>query len=154
MSKELKALERKVIEVRRHRVPLTKLFNGLGFREGLAELDKWRCENFNEDEILYGRHLKWRVSYGEAEVIVWRHETDAEYDARLEKNRIARERREAAAKVKAEKQRKAEEAKAKLAAKIPTLTLDDIMKHKNWSVEDMLRFLKVNEPDVFDKLLK
>lgn len=153
MTKAQKALERKVVEVRRQRVPLTKLFNGKEFREGLADLDKWRCDNLNEDEILYGRKLKWRVSYGDTEVIVWRHETDAEYDARQEKNRVARERREQAALKKAEKERIADERKAKLAEDIKAVTVEKVLAAKGWTTEQLVRALRIDEKDL-DKLVK
>lgn len=153
MSKAQRALERKVVEVRRVRVPMTKLFNGKDFREGLAELDKWRCDNLNEDEILYGRQLKWRVAYGDTEVIVWRYETDAEYDSRQEKNRIAREKREQAALKKAEKERIANERKAKLAEEIKSVTVEKILSSKGWNTEQLARALRLDEKEL-DKLLK
>ena len=95
MAKKSNPNARKTVEVDRKRIPFWTLFNGKELRDGIAALEKFR-QSFNEQEILYGCKIHVQGSYDEYYAVVTRLETDKEYNDRLEKQRIAREKREAA----------------------------------------------------------
>lgn len=85
--------QRKTVEIARKRIPLRKLIHGKEIREAAQALESFRLK-FKEEEFLYGGriHVKWD-SYGDAEAVVTRPETDKEFSDRLEKERLAAERK-------------------------------------------------------------
>lgn len=101
-------IERKMVEIDRKRIPLKKLLHGKEVRDAAKAIEEYRL-HLNEKEFLYGATLKIIMNdYSEAYMVATRLETDAEYNDRLERARIAAEQ-------KAERERKrilAAEAKA------------------------------------------
>jgi hypothetical protein len=84
---------RQLVELDKKRIPLRKLLNGKEIREAAKALEDFRLI-FNEQEILYGAKLYVKMdTYGEALLIARRLETDKEYNDRLERARIAAEKK-------------------------------------------------------------
>lgn len=104
---------RKTVELKSKRLPLKKLLHGKEIREAAKALEEFRL-HFTEQEILHGGKIFVKVGqFGEVECVVRRPETDSEYDARIEKARlaeIARLERAEARRIAAEKKRIKEEA--------------------------------------------
>lgn len=84
--------DRKSIVIERKRIPLTKILSNRYIEDAIAELKAFRAK-FAEDEVLYKRKvmIKYDRYSGEYTAEVYRLETDKEYNARLEEERIARE---------------------------------------------------------------
>lgn len=101
--------ERKSIVIERRRIPLTKILHNRYIEDAIAELKAFRAK-FAEDEVLYKRKVMIKYNQGECIAEVYRLETDKEYNARLEQERLAREaklewarKKEEREKIKAEK---------------------------------------------------
>jgi hypothetical protein len=100
-----KTNERQYVELKRKRLFLCKLLNGLEIREAAKNIEKQRLL-FNEEEILLGATISIKMpSYTEVYLVAERPETDNEYAARLEKLRLEEE-------AKAERKRKRDAAAA------------------------------------------
>lgn len=95
--------------IARKAIPLRTLLHGKEIREAAKALEDFRLK-FKEEEFLYGATIKvqWG-SYGDAEAVVSRPETDNKYSNRLEQARIAAEK-------KAERERRRQEQEAIKAA--------------------------------------
>lgn len=107
--------DRKILQIKKIRIPMVKLLDGKEIREAAKALENYRLK-MNELEILHGAKLtiKRDAWNGDYDLIATRLETDQELADRLEKARLAAEakkRREAEKKV-LEAKRK-EEARAK-----------------------------------------
>ena len=129
--------KRKMVEVDRKRVPLRKLFHGKEIREAAAALEDYRLK-LNEAEFLYGAKITLTMdSYGECVAVAKRLETDKEFEARLEKARLAEEAK------KEREARKVIEAEFRAAAaaerqrKQAIETLKSVMKANNLTVKDL-----------------
>lgn len=137
-----KQLERKNVEIGRKRIPLRKLLHGKEIREAAKALEDFRL-GLNEQELLYGAKLIVQMdTYGEAQLIARRLETDNEYADRLEKARVAAEQkaeRERKRKLMAEERAKrdAETRKERVAQHIKELA-----KSNGLSVDELLDALK------------
>lgn len=95
---------RKLVEIGRKRIPLRKLLHGKEIREAAKALEDFRI-SLNEQELLYGAKLTIKMdTYGEAVLYAHRLETDNEYEARIDKARLA-----ALKKAELEKERKLKE---------------------------------------------
>lgn len=133
---------RKLVELGSKRIPMRKLLHGKEIREAAKALEDFRL-TFNEEEILYGAKLTIKVdTYGETTLYAHRPETDKEYADRLEKQRIAAEKKR-----EAEKKRKELEAvrAAKLEAEKKKKALDSIAqlaKSSGLSGDELEVFLK------------
>ena len=88
-----KTEERKTIQVGSKRIALRSLLHGKEIREAAKALEDCRLA-LNEEEFLYGAKLiiKWE-SYGDIVLSARRPETDEEMATRLEKARIASEKK-------------------------------------------------------------
>ena len=107
--------DRKILQIKKIRIPMVKLLDGKEIREAAKALENYRLK-MNELEILHGAKLtiKRDAWNGDYDLIATRLETDQELADRLEKARLAAEvkkRREAEKKI-LEAKRK-EEARAK-----------------------------------------
>ena len=122
--------DRKLVEIGSKRIPLRKLLDGKEIRAAAKALEDFRL-TFNEEEILYGAKLTVKVAtYGEATLYAHRPETDKEYADRLERLRIAAEKKK-----EAEKKRKEQEALR--AAKLES-------EKKQKALESIIQIAKVN----------
>lgn len=83
--------DRKTVEVGRKLIPLRSIMHGKEIREAAKAIEDFRL-NFKEEEILYGAklYINWQ-DYGNVYIVARRLETDAEYEDRLERARIAAE---------------------------------------------------------------
>jgi hypothetical protein len=128
---------RKLVEVGRKRVPLRKLLHGKEIRDAATALEEYRL-HLNEAEFLYGAKITLTMdTYGECIAVAKRPETDSEYNARLEKARLAEEaKREREIKRAAEAEIKAAK-KAETQRKQAIETLKTMMKHNNVTIEDL-----------------
>lgn len=107
--------DRKILQIKKIRIPMVKLLDGKEIREAAKALENVRLK-MNELEILHGATLtiKRDAWNGDYDLVATRPETDQEMADRLEKARLAAEskkRREAEKKI-LEAKRK-EEARAK-----------------------------------------
>lgn len=107
--------DRKILQIKKIRIPMVKLLDGKEIREAAKALENYRLK-MNELEILHGAKLtiKRDAWNGDYDLVATRPETDQELADRLEKARLAAEvkkRREAEKKI-LEAKRK-EEARAK-----------------------------------------
>jgi hypothetical protein len=101
--------DRKIIQIKKLRIPLVKLLNGKDIRTAAKNLEDFRLK-MKEEEILLGATLtvkydNWNSDFN---LIATRPETDNEMNDRLEKARLALE-----AKQRREAERKATEAARK-----------------------------------------
>ena len=81
------ATDRRLVEIKRKRLPLKKLLNGREIREAMAEMENFRRQ-FNEEEFFYGAQLYLEVvDYDRIDAVCKRLETDKEYAARMEEIR-------------------------------------------------------------------
>ena len=106
--------ERKIIEIKRLRIPMQKLLNNKDIRTAAKNLENFRLK-MKEEEILLGATLTIRRdTYGyDYHLVATRPETDQELADRLEKERKALE-----AKRKREAEKKAAEAELALKRKL------------------------------------
>lgn len=109
------ANDRKILQIKKIRIPMVKLLDNKEIREAAKALENYRLK-MNELEILHGATLtiKRDAWNGDYDLVATRPETDQEMADRLEKARLAAEakqRREAEKKI-LEAKRK-EEARAK-----------------------------------------
>jgi hypothetical protein len=76
--------DRKLVEIKRKRLPLKKLLQGREIRDAMAEIEKFRRQ-FNEQEFLYGGHVYLEVTdYDRIDAVCKRPETDKEYNLRMD----------------------------------------------------------------------
>lgn len=129
--------KRKMIEVDRKRVPLRKLFHGKEIRQAAAALEEYRLK-LNEAEFLYGAKITLTMdSYGECVAVAKRLETDKEFEARLERMRLAEEAK------KEREARKVVEAELRAAAALERQrkqaieTMKNLMKSNNVTLDDL-----------------
>lgn len=129
--------KRKMIEVDRKRVPLRKLFHGKEIRAAATALEDYRLK-LNEAEFLYGAKITLTMdSYGECVAVAKRLETDKEFEARLEKARLAEEaKKEREAKKVIEAEHRAAAA-AERQRKQAIETMKNLMKANNVSFDDL-----------------
>ena len=116
------ANDRKILQIKKIRIPMVKLLDNKEIREAAKALENYRLK-MNELEILHGATLtiKRDAWNGDYDLVATRPETDQEMADRLEKARLAAEakqRREAEKKIlEAEKKileaKRKEEARAK-----------------------------------------
>lgn len=119
--------DRKLVEIKRKRLPLKKLLHGHEIREAMAQMEQFRRQ-FNEEEFFYGGQLYLEVvDYDRIDAVCKRLETDKEYNERMEAIR-AREQlkfeREQKRLEREEQRRLRKEAEAKAAAE--TQRLNDL----------------------------
>jgi inorganic pyrophosphatase/exopolyphosphatase len=119
--------ERKIVEIKKLRIPMVKLLNGKDIRTAAKNLEDFRLK-MKEEEILLGATLTvkrdaWNDDF---HLVATRPETDQELAERLEKERLAAE-----AKKKREAERKAKEEKAKAEREQRRIAeaLEDLRKH-------------------------
>lgn len=87
------ATEKKRVIVKKERVNLNTVFNGKTIREAKDALEKIRLK-YNEEEFLLKCDIHLHHDWGSVFVVkVTRFESDKEQAARLEKNRLAREKK-------------------------------------------------------------
>lgn len=126
-----------MVEVNRKPIYLRKILHGQEIREAARALEKQRLM-LNEDEILLGATLNidWKDSTT-AYLVSRRPETDNEYNARIERQRVAEEAKEEALRRKAE--RAAAEAKLREAQKreMALKTIQEIMSKNGIDVNDI-----------------
>lgn len=134
-----KALERKMVEIGKKRVPLRKLIHGKEIREASKAIEDFRL-NFNEEEFMLGAKLvlKWETG-GDAYLYALRLETDNEYSKRLEAHRIAEEQ-------KAERARKRKLAEAERLKRLErdrknnaVSTIENLIKANGLTPEDLAK---------------
>lgn len=134
---EDKNQKRKLIECGRRRVPLKKLLNGKEIRAAAAALEEFRL-HLNEAEFMYGAKITLQMdSYGECTAVAKRPETDSEFNARLEKARlaaVARVEREARKAIEAEERAAAAAERQRINA---INTMKALMKSNNVTLEDL-----------------
>jgi hypothetical protein len=107
MATRKNSTDRKIIQIKKLRIPLVKLLNGKDIRTAAKNLEDFRLK-MNELEILHGATLtvkydNWNSDFN---LVATRPETDNEMNDRLEKARLALE-----AKQRREAEKKAAEAK-------------------------------------------
>jgi hypothetical protein len=108
MATRKKPADRKIIQIKKLRIPLRKLLDGKEIREAAKNLEDFRLK-MNELEILQGAKLTVKYDNWDSnnfDLVATRQETDAEMADRLEKARLALE-----AKQRREAEKKATEAK-------------------------------------------
>jgi hypothetical protein len=115
MATRKKTTDRKIIQIKRLRIPLRKLLDGKEIREAAKNLEDFRLK-MNELEILQGAKLTVKYDNWDStfDLVATRSETDNEMADRLEKARLAleaKQRREAEKKIVDAKRK--EEARAK-----------------------------------------
>lgn len=116
--------ERKMVTMKKVKVPFTKIFHNRTITEALAELKAWRAK-YAEEEVLYKARIRMYFQYGDATAIIERPETDQELQERLDLERAKRE-------AKLERDRKKElreKAKAEQAAREAELAAE--RQHEN-----------------------
>ena len=139
--------ERKSIVIERRRIPLTKILHNRYIEDAIAELKAFRAK-FAEDEVLYKRKVMIKYNQGECIAEVYRLETDKEYNARLEQERIARE-------AKLERQRKKElreKAKAEKAAQAAILAEEKQRQQDLETIKQLSRKLGLTGDDLKKEL--
>lgn len=137
-------LYRKNVEIGRKRIPLRKLLHGKTIRDAAKALEEFRL-TFNEEEILLGATLTVKHSgYDEFTLVAHRPETDKEYNDRLEKERLAEEKRREAAQRKKERdeaKRRFEEENKKLKA---IELIRELASKNGFTEEEITKLLKTN----------
>lgn len=125
------ATDRKLVEIKRKRLPLKKLLHGHEIREAMTQMEQFRRQ-FNEQEFFYGAHVYLEVvDYDRIDAVCKRPETDKEYAARMEDIRIREQEkfeREQKRSAREEQRRLAQEAKAAQAAEEQRLRDLEVMK--------------------------
>lgn len=85
-------IKKKTVELKRVRIPLRKLFHGVEIREAAENLKNFRLKLL-EEELMQGAKLTIKVEAytNDFNLIATRLETDNEFEARIEKARLALE---------------------------------------------------------------
>ncbi len=138
----MKKLDRKTVEIKKVRIPLRKLLHGQEIRVASKNLEDFRLKLL-EEEFMLGAKLTVKMEpYGEAILIATRLETDKEFAERLEKARIAAEKKAEREKIRQlyleEKAKRDEENRKKNIAK----TIRDMVKANSLTMDELNELLK------------
>lgn len=136
-------LQKKTIELKKVRIPLRKLFHGVEIRQAAENLKNFRLKLL-EEELMQGAKLTIKVETytNDFNLIATRLETDREFEARIEKARIAAEQkaeREAKRKLMEEERKKREFEMRKIRA---IEHIKDMAKSNGMSLKELTEMLK------------
>lgn len=146
MAKKI-CTERKMIRMAEVELDVDELFDGKGIRAVQDDLEKFRIK-LNEYEILYGATITMETGWDSVRAVVRRPETDREYNDRMIRNQIARERKATAA------QRKLEQEALKVKKKEEQQRKKDLNELKRIAKTYKLDFdITVLEQTVVDKVV-
>lgn len=138
--------ERKIIVMKNVELELDQIFDNKTIREAQEALEKFRI-SLNEYEILYGATITMETGWDSVYAKITRPETDREYNDRMERNRIARERKATAEQRKKEQDALKAKKKAELQRKNDLKVLKRLANEYKLDIDSALERLLVDNVD-------